>query len=145
SGPPAYQARTTRSCARNGRPRAARPMPETLFCFGYGYTAATLSSHLMERGWAVRGTSRDPARLAAMQDAGVAGFRFDGNHPIEDAGSALAGVTAVLTSIMPGEGGDPVLEQHAAVLAALPDLRWVGYLGTTAVYGDRGGGWVDES
>ncbi len=28
---------------------------------------------------------------------------------------------------------------------ALPSLAWLGYLSTTGVYGDRGGGWVDES
>ena len=57
---------------------------------------------------------------------------------------ALAGVTHALTSIAPDEAGDPVLDLHGADLRALPGLAWVGYLGTTAVYGDRQGGWVDE-
>ncbi len=35
--------------------------------------------------------------------------------------------------------------RHADDIAALPGLRWLGYLSTTGVYGDRGGGWVDES
>src|SRR5690606_38952513 len=26
-----------------------------------------------------------------------------------------------------------------------PDLEWIGYLSTTGVYGDHGGGWVDET
>ncbi len=30
-------------------------------------------------------------------------------------------------------------------IAAAPNLRWIGYLSTTAVYGDHGGGWVDET
>ncbi|MGH7113096.1 MAG: NAD-dependent epimerase/dehydratase family protein, partial [Stellaceae bacterium] len=38
----------------------------------------------------------------------------------------------------------PVLSAHGAALARLPQLRWFGYLSTTGVYGDRGGGWVDE-
>ena len=38
-----------------------------------------------------------------------------------------------------------MLDHHARDLAALPRLRWLGYLSTTGVYGDRGGGWVDES
>ena len=29
-------------------------------------------------------------------------------------------------------------------ILAAPDLVWIGYLSTTGVYGDRGGGWVDE-
>ena len=42
--------------------------------------------------------------------------------------------------------GDPALTQLGERLAACGDrLSWVGYLSTTAVYGDRNGGWVDES
>ncbi len=44
----------------------------------------------------------------------------------------------------PDETGDPVLDRHGADLAALPALRWAGYLSTTGVYGDRAGSWVDE-
>ena len=54
---------------------------------------------------------------------------------------AFAGVTHVLTSIAPDEAGDPVLDRHEADLRG---AHWIGYLGTTAVYGDRQGGWVDE-
>jgi nucleoside-diphosphate-sugar epimerase len=46
--------------------------------------------------------------------------------------------------VPPDEAGDPVLGRHAGDLAQLaPD--WVGYLSTTGVYGDRAGGWVDET
>jgi nucleoside-diphosphate-sugar epimerase len=38
-----------------------------------------------------------------------------------------------------------VLARHGADIARLSGLRWVGYLSTTGVYGDRDGGWVDES
>ncbi len=70
-------------------------------------------------------------------------FAFDRGHPLPAA--ALAGVTHVLTSIAPDESGDPGLDLHGADLRALPALAWVGYLGTTAVYGDRKGEWVDEA
>ena len=40
--------------------------------------------------------------------------------------------------------GDPVLERHGMDIADLVRLEWAGYLSTTGVYGDRGGGWVDE-
>ena len=39
--------------------------------------------------------------------------------------------------------GDPALGATARRWRAAP-ARWVGYLSTTAVYGDRQGGWVDE-
>ncbi len=38
-----------------------------------------------------------------------------------------------------------MLARHAAAIAAAPALRWIGYLSTTGVYGDRGGAWVDEA
>lgn len=57
---------------------------------------------------------------------------------------AFAGVTHVLVSIPPEEAGDPVLDRHRADLYRLSSLAWVGWLGTTGVYGDRGGAWVDE-
>jgi nucleoside-diphosphate-sugar epimerase len=38
-----------------------------------------------------------------------------------------------------------VLDRHGGDIAALPGLAWLGYLSTTGVYGDRGGGWVDET
>jgi nucleoside-diphosphate-sugar epimerase len=34
---------------------------------------------------------------------------------------------------------------HGAALGASASLRWAGYLSTTGVYGDRAGGWVDET
>ncbi len=58
----------------------------------------------------------------------------------------LTGVTHILSSIGPNAQGDPVLAQLGAeIVAAAPDLQWVGYLSTTAVYGDRNGAWVDEA
>ncbi|MFP4126161.1 MAG: SDR family NAD(P)-dependent oxidoreductase, partial [Alphaproteobacteria bacterium] len=111
----------------------------TLLCFGFGYSASTLARRLLARGWTVRGTSREPAKRALD---GVALYRFDRATPLPD--DALAGVTHVLTSIAPDEAGDPVLAVEGARLRALRELRWAGYLGTTAVYGDRDGAWVDE-
>jgi len=49
-------------------------------------------------------------------------------------------VTHVLVSVPPDQSGDPVLDTQAEEIAALPGLAWLGYLSTTGVYGDRGGG-----
>lgn len=111
-----------------------------LLCFGFGYSARVLAGRLVGEGWEVRGTARDPAA------AGRTAYRFDRAHKLPPA--AFAGVTHVLVSIppdaAPGAIGDPVLDAHAADIAAMPGLAWLGYLSTTGVYGDRGGGWVDE-
>jgi len=105
-----------------------------LLCFGFGYTAQTLAPRLRHDGWIVAGTSRSGAG---------AGYRFDRDHPLPAA--AFADVTHILLLIPPDAAGDPALEVHGGDIAALPGLEWLGYLSTTGVYGDRGGGWVDEA
>jgi nucleoside-diphosphate-sugar epimerase len=115
-------------------------MRPTLLCFGFGYSARTLAARLLAQGWTVRGTSREPAKRAL---ADVALHPFDRATPLPEA--ALDGVTHVLTSIAPDEAGDPVLDVEGTRLASLPGLVWAGYLGTTAVYGNRDGAWVDET
>jgi nucleoside-diphosphate-sugar epimerase len=116
-----------------------------LFCFGLGYSAGFLARALKDEGWAVAGTSRDEAGAGRRAAEGYAMHLLAPGRPLADAARALAGATHVLVSAPPDEGGDPVLTAHAADIAALGNLRWLGYLSTTGVYGDRGGGWVDES
>lgn len=115
-----------------------------LFCFGLGYTARALARRLHGEGWEVRGTSRDAAKIEALEAQGWRVFPFERGRPLPDPAAALGGVTHLLSSIAPDAQGDPVLAGHAADLRALRSLEWSGYLGTTGVYGDRGGAWVDE-
>ena len=117
-------------------------MSNTLFCFGLGYTAAVLADRLAARGWQIGGTTRRPEKAAELAARGWRILPFERDRPLP--AGALTGVTHVLTSIAPDPAGDPVLDRHKADLAALRGLAWAGYLGTTAVYGDRQGGWVDE-
>ena len=51
----------------------------------------------------------------------------------------------MLVSIPPDLEGDPVLDRHAGDVGSIRSLSWVGYLSTVGVYGDRRGGWVDET
>jgi nucleoside-diphosphate-sugar epimerase len=114
-----------------------------LFCFGLGYSARALGRRLAGEGWTVRGTSRGDQSAATAPDDGFATIPFERHRPLPAA--ALHGVSHVLVSIPPEAEGDPVLDRLADAIAALPGLAWLGYLSTTAVYGDRGGGWVDET
>lgn len=118
-----------------------------LFCFGIGYSALHLIAELMrEDGWSFAGTCRGEDKCARAREAGVDAFPFSRGNLIANFAAALQGTTHLLLSIPPDEAGDPVLDMHAADIATLaPHLRWVGYLSTTGVYGDRGGAWVDES
>ncbi|MCG7628226.1 SDR family oxidoreductase [Epibacterium sp. MM17-32] len=109
---------------------------KTLLCFGFGYTARALARTLAGPGWRILGTTRDPSEAEPM--AGVELLTWPGDTvPLEE-------VTHILLSISPSEQGDPVLNELGARVAALPSLEWVGYLSTTAVYGDHDGAWVDE-
>ena len=116
-----------------------------LFCFGLGYSAVRLADDLVAQGWSVAGTCRGEAGRDATGARGIAVVRFDGMRPLEDAARTLGNVSHVLVSVPPGADGDPVLRWHGADIAAMTGLGWLGYLSTTAVYGDRQGGWVDES
>lgn len=110
-----------------------------MLVFGHGYSAGFLTPLLTARGWQVTGTTRDdPDRVAA---AGAVPLLWPGS---EDAlRTAIAQADAILVSTAPGPDGDPVLAAFRDDLArARP--RWLGYLSTTGVYGDRDGGWVDE-
>lgn len=122
--------------------------PSRLFCFGFGFSARALARRLLETqgaeaGWSVAGTTRSTEKAAELRAAGVEAYLFGRSHPLDPA--ALAGTTHLLVSIAPDEEGDPVLDRHAADIAALPGLRWIGYLSTTGVYGDWQGAEVDET
>ena len=111
--------------------------PHRLVVFGLGYTGAAIAARAVAEGWHVAGTSRDPAGIRAPAGVQVLGF--------DRAASVLAEATHLVATAPPGEQGDPVLATHRAAIAAARRLRWAGYLSTTGVYGDRGGGWVNEA
>ncbi|MBZ0262914.1 MAG: SDR family oxidoreductase [Hyphomicrobiales bacterium] len=110
-----------------------------LLCFGFGFSARALAARLDKREWKVSATSRDAEGIAAIEAQGFHGLLFDSTLQIGP------DVTHLLISAPPGEHGDPVLRLFQAQLQELSkSLKWVGYLSTTGVYGDRGGDWVDE-
>lgn len=115
-----------------------------LLCFGMGYCARALATRLSADSWRITATFRAPEDQLALDSEGISTVQFDGSAPIAD--DALEGVTHILSSIAPGETGDPVLASCGGQLARRAEqFQWVGYLSTTGVYGDRGGGWVDET
>jgi len=116
-----------------------------LFCFGLGYSACRLAEGLVGEGWRIAGTTRDQDKGATLLSLGfdVRITRGDGFGP--NLTAALHGASHVLVSVPPEDAGDPVALRHGVDIAALPRLRWLGYLSSTAVYGDRGGAWVDEA
>ena len=99
-------------------------MPAKLLVFGLGYTTRALVGRL----------GRDGEIAHTTRGAG---------GPELPAGG-IDRVTHILVSIPSDDAGDPVLNLYRAEITALKELRWLGYLSTTGVYGTRDGGWVDE-
>ncbi len=111
---------------------------KTLLSIGHGYSAQALARLLIPQGWVVIGTTRSADRARAFAAEGVEPLLLPGTLA-----PALARASHILTSVAPDVSGDPILRDHATELrAARPE--WVGYLSTTAVYGDHQGGWVSE-
>lgn len=108
----------------------------SLLVCGLGYAGMAVARRAAARGWRVAGTTREPAAMRAPEGVRVAAFA--------EAGAALAGATHLLVTAAPGEEGDPVIAAHRDAIVTAPALRWIGYVSTTDVYGDRGGGWVGE-
>ncbi|CAM9158300.1 unnamed protein product [Ectocarpus sp. 4 AP-2014] len=125
---------------------------QSLFIFGVGYVATAVALTFLRKGWTVHGTCTDPRKVKSLGDQGIKAFIFDdwsGPMMQPEPLSALASATCVLTTVPPAlqSGADPVLVAHEAELQwthSKGNLRWVGYLSSTGVYGDRGGGWVTE-
>lgn len=115
-------------------------MRGTLLSFGHGYSARALTRLLP--GWRVIGTTRSAEKAEALAAEGVEPLVWPGDDPLP----ALDAATHVLTSVAPAAEGDPVLKTFGPELTKrAAQLQWVGYLSTTGVYGDHGGGWVDEA
>lgn len=102
-----------------------------MLVFGLGYAAGVAAERLRVRGWRVMGTSRD-GRDGTIAFGDADRVRFE-----------IAAADAVLSSVPPEGDADPVLAAYGGALAARG--CWLGYLSSTGVYGDAGGGWVDES
>ena len=117
-------------------------MTKTLLSFGHGYSAQALSTLLVPQGWTIYGTTRSADRFDALKAQGITPILWNDDHIL----SALEKSDHILSSVAPNAEGDPVLQAyHTSIANTVPNLRWVGYLSTTGVYGDRNGGWVDEN
>ncbi|MCK1358201.1 SDR family oxidoreductase [Bradyrhizobium sp. 199] len=112
-----------------------------LFILGLGYSARHFVGKFGGAFSHVAGTVRDRAQGDAL--AGVEMHAFSGSHPSRETIDQVRDADVVLVSIPPGSAGDPAIVAFGDVLAAR--RRKIVYLSTIGVYGDHGGGWVDES
>ena len=114
-----------------------------LLCFGLGYSGKVFAARLASGGWHVTGTSRTAESAAAIAALGYNALVFDGTMPLPP--EAFEGLSHIVVSVPPDSDGDPVLRHHAKhFMAGVKHLKWLAYLSTTGVYGDRDGAWVTE-
>ena len=116
--------------------------PPSLLVFGGGWLGRTAGLEAVRRGGRAVLTSRDPDRRASLSAEGLAAI-----DPADAAAlaEAVATASAVLVCAPPLPDGCPGLKALSPALAGAdvwPD--WIGYVSSTAVYGDRAGGWALE-
>ena len=121
-------------------PEASAPPP--LLVFGGGWLGRAAGLEAVRRGGRAVLTSRDPDRRASLSAEGLAAI-----DPADAAAlaEAVATASAVLVCAPPLPDGCPGLKALSPALAGAdvwPD--WIGYVSSTAVYGDRAGGWALE-
>ncbi len=116
-----------------------------LLVLGPGYAAGAVIATLRPQAEWIGATARSEEAAASLAAAGIAALPFDGRTASPELAEGIRKATHLLVSIPPGQTGDPVLACHAADLGAVSRLRSAVYLSTVGVYGDHGGGWVDET
>ncbi len=113
-----------------------------LFCFGFGYCARHLVAHMRGDFIHCAASFRDTAMRDVLREQNIMPVAWRETFD-ED---LLAGVTHILCSAPPlATGDDPLLSSaYASFVKHAPNIKWLGYLSTTGVYGDHDGAWVDE-
>jgi nucleoside-diphosphate-sugar epimerase len=106
-----------------------------LLIFGLGYSGRAIAAAAVAAGYAVTATTRG----TAAPQPGVTLIPFNRAY------AAIEAASSIVATAAPDEHGDPVLARYREAIQAAPNLRWLGYLSTTGVYGDAAGGWVDET
>jgi nucleoside-diphosphate-sugar epimerase len=114
-----------------------------VFFFGLGYCARRLIQR--EPRIEASGTARSAETIAALRREGIEAYRFDGTEAEPGLEQALERAEAIIVSIPPREGAGATLDRFGPTIAAAPALRRIVYYSTIGVYGDHGGGWVDEA
>jgi nucleoside-diphosphate-sugar epimerase len=111
-----------------------------LLCFGFGFTASAVAQ--ANPSWAVLGTRRETSQPPEFPNVNY--LAYDGDNIPSWLDRVADQVSHILLSIPPFDKGDRVAQQMGAQLAKFPNLKWVGYLSTTGVYGDLNGGIANE-
>ena len=112
-----------------------------LLLYGFGYTASYLAEKYANTNLHIIGTSRNKDKIitnnkfiSIINDVEVDQFLEQNINQL----------THVLLSAPPSDKGDPFFLSHANQISKLKNLKWIGYLSATNVYGDHNGDYVNE-
>ena len=109
---------------------------------GCGYTGTAFGRRMLDKGAQVFGTCRSEISANALTMQGISPIIFDAAS-LPALCEAAQTTDVILASIPPQDDGDSsYLALKDALMAAKP--KWVGYLSTTGIYGDRQSGWAFE-
>ena len=115
-------------------------MKKKLLSLGHGYSAQVFEKFLDPKIWEISATTRDIKKADILGTRNINAFIW----PSADLKNEINRASHILMSIPPLESGDPVFGSYFDTIKNAANLEWIGYLSTTAVYGDHGGNWVDE-
>jgi nucleoside-diphosphate-sugar epimerase len=115
--------------------------PRSLLIFGGGRLGRATARLFREGGGRVSATSRDADRRATLEADGIAPLDPTDAEALR---GAVADCDAVLITAPPDADGCPGLRALEPCLTGDVWPDWIGYVSSTAVYGDRDGGWAFE-
>lgn len=119
-----------------------------MLIIGCGDIGQALARVYVARGERVIGVVRSAASAAAVAATGAEPLQLDLAAPLDEAARARldsAGARVFHLAPPPAEGtSDALTANLLAAFAAAGAPRRIIYMGTTGVYGDCGGAWVDE-
>ena len=114
-----------------------------LFCFGLGFSGRALGHSLFQDGWKVSGTTRSPEKLKVLEQKGFGVYFFPGEECLIEV--QLVSATHIIVTIPPKEEGDVVFREFREAIIQAKNLKWLGYISSTGVYGNHNNKWVDET
>jgi nucleoside-diphosphate-sugar epimerase len=121
------------------------PRP-SIFIFGLGQVGTHLGRFLISKGYSVGGTVRDLSKIKSLSQEGFKIYPFYHNMPIPQ--GILEKYNHIIVTIPPILSPTHVdLAYHLHVsdmINCMPQIKWVGYLSSTGVYGNHEGAWINE-
>lgn len=116
---------------------------------GCGYLGLAAAAAFHRAGWKVTGCTHSEESAAAVRAAGYAALACDISDPAETAARLPRAVDLVIHAASSGRGGaDAYRRVYLAgathLLSTLPGAHFI-FTGSTSVYAQTGGEWVDES